>query len=591
MKKLFPLVLIPLLFSCSHEKSIHALIDEAVQRQDTSVLIPPGLYTLQQTIQLDGVSDLHIRAGSRPDPGVTLSSSLRIPDDGIRCVDLANRIWEIRLPELTDSRMSDVFRGYAGWPELFIDGVPLQLARYPDDGYLKADSILEPGSQPRMGDSTQVRPVFVSHELTRLLAGHHDSSTAIYLNGYWKYKWYDETLRVDSLDPDRGVIRLAAPHYYGLGEPAGALFYAVNHPAFLNQEGEYYFDTREGLIRFILPDTIPDPGQTDIRVALHSFPLIRLVNCRNITLEGLDLNWHAGTAIELIDCESVSIRNFRINGLSETAVRIEGGRNCGVSGSALDWLGADGILLSGGKKETLEAAGHFVTQCTITRFSRHQKTYAPAVRLLGVGQVVSHNTISQAPHNAVLFAGNDHLIAHNVIRAVCLNTADAGAIYCGRDWTMGGTVIRENTISDLGEASHHHNWAVYLDDLASGITVEGNVIEDCPSGILVGGGRYNQIVGNRIINCNRASIMYDARGLGWYQPYLNDPEHTLWTLLEEVPADQAPWKDRFPWLMDLRDDNPALPRGVTINQNVILESAPPEIHPTVKQYGSVQSFQ
>ncbi len=151
---------------------------------------------------------------------------------------------------------------------------------------------------------------------------------------------------------------------------------------------------------------------------------------------------------------------------------------------------------------------------------------------------------------------------------------------------MGGTVIQNNHISELGESSHHHNWAIYLDDLVSGIDVLNNTIVNCPSGILVGGGRYNKIEGNQIRNCPKASIMYDARGLNWYIPNLEDPDNELWQRLWAMPIKESPWKDRFPWLQEIKDDDPGIPKHVIIRDNILENTVDPEIHPTVKEFGS-----
>lgn len=47
--------------------------------------------------------------------------------DAVRVIDLSPRVpnWHI------DAAWPDTFRGYAGWPEVFIDGKPLRLARWP----------------------------------------------------------------------------------------------------------------------------------------------------------------------------------------------------------------------------------------------------------------------------------------------------------------------------------------------------------------------------------------------------------------------------------------------------------------------------
>ena len=589
MIKLFPLLAVFLLASCHQDNSLNRLIQDAADRGLHEIVIPPGFYKQNQTIELVGVNDLVIRAGGK-DSLVMVTSSRVIHPKKVHCLDTIRQVYEIHDSRLKDVAFPDRFRGYAGWPELYVNGLAFHLARYPNTGYLKADSIRVSGSEPRSGDSIDIQPVFISQELTQLLSAAPANDPEFLLDGYWRYQWYDETIQVDSVDFENGVIRLAAPHFYGLGDPTGALFYALNHPLFLDQPQEYYYDPDAGKISFILPDFMLERQEPEVRVVLDSFPLIRLINCKNVQIEGLTMAYHAGTAIVIENCDSVTIDNCRLSGIARTAIRIEGGSSCGVRNTSLSDLGGQGILLSGGNKSDLTPARHFVTGCSIVDFAQYQKTYAPGVNLQGVGQIVTRNVISRSPHNAILFSGNDHLIERNHISQVCLNTSDAGAIYCGRDWTMGGTVIRQNSIQQVGQASHHHNWAIYLDDLASGITVEMNTIDNCPSGILVGGGRYNRIVGNRISTCPKASIMYDARGLNWYIPYLDDPEHTLWTRLYEVPVQESPWKDRFPWLQHIAQDDPGIPKAVEILENEIVNSAPVEIHPTVIHYGNVQKF-
>ncbi|MFC2121884.1 right-handed parallel beta-helix repeat-containing protein [Bacteroidota bacterium] len=391
---------------------------------------------------------------------------------------------------------------------------------------------------------------------------------------------------MESIDYETGEIKMASPHRYGIGGPSGGLFYAINVPEILDEPYEYYFDRETGTIRMILPEKVPD--NPVIQIGYKDFTLIDIQNCRNVRIEGIEFTVHNGLAIQVTYSDSVIIQSCDLNRLAQSAVEIFGGMNCGVSDSRINIIGATGVRLEGGNRESLTPAGHFVTKSTISDFARHIKTYAPAVSLQGVGHIVSHNKIADAPHNAILFSGNDHLIEKNDIRRVCWDTSDAGAIYCGRDWTMGGTVIKNNSFFNLGQAIHHHNWAIYLDDLASGIVVLNNYINDCPSGILVGGGRYNRIIGNEITNCPKASIMYDARGLNWYIPYIEDPDNELWQRLSAVPIEKSPWKDRFPWLMDISDDEPGIPKYVTILDNIIINSADPSIHSTVNEFGNVR---
>ncbi len=588
MKTIFWVGILLFFASCSGGGDIEEIIYEAIKDGKKEAVIPSGRYVLDEPIELNELSDLLIRADGTG--RVEITSGLKLSLEDFNQIDPERGIYEITIPELIADKWPDSFRGYAGWPELFLNGEPLTLARFPNSGYIKIDSIVDPGSIPREGDSTGRGGRFISREFVSFLRAQlteFEIGSQFYLDGYWKYKWYDEVIRVESIDTASSEVVLAAPHNYGLGPPSGGLFYGLNQPEYLDHEGEYYFDQRSGILRFIMPAHLK--GEKPIvTIGYQDFTLFSMNRCKNIVIQNVDIADHNGYAFEITDSDSVLVEKCSIRNMARSAIRISGGRACGVTNSMLEKIGGTGISLDGGDKTTLTSARHFVIGTSIFDFSRHIKTYSPAIKLDGTGHLVQRNTISNGPHCAIFFTGNDHLIQNNHIQHVCLNTSDAGAIYCGRDWTMGGTVIRQNSIQQLGQASHHHNWAIYLDDLASGIDVIENIIVDCPSAILVGGGRYNRIIGNHITNCPKASIMYDARGLGWASFFVNDPTNIMWERLAEVPVNQPPWSTRFPWLRELQDDDPAVPKNVEIKDNEIFHSAIPEIHETVYQYGIVQ---
>lgn len=582
--KLFSIILITVfglsLFSCKQQQSLQEMIEVAVKNKDSLLVIPHGKYVIHESLRLTGVNNLVIR-GATPN-GVEITSSMDVPINDLTIIDKAAGVYEYTNPKLIMPSWPDKFKGYTGWPEVYIDGEPLSIARYPNEGFIKADSIIEAGRKPQNKDLEQLPAKFLSKELSN----NYNKEVPLYLNGYWSFKWADEIIRVDSINSKTGEVAMAAPHNYGMGSPSGGLFYALNQPEYVDINDEYYYNPITGTIRFI--HSFANEDVESIQIAYQDFIMLDITDCDNLKIENIRFSYHNNLAVKISNSNSVEIESCDIYGLGRTALEITDGYNCGIRNSTLKYLGNIGVALSGGDKNTLTKANHFVDSCSISYFSRHVKTYAPAVKLTGIGHIVRNNKISNAPHNAILFSGNDHLITQNEIKKVCLNTSDAGAIYCGRDWTMGGTVISENSISDLGQASHHHNWAIYLDDLASGISVIDNKIKDSPSGILIGGGRYNVINDNEIINCPKASIIYDARGYaGWFKQHLVNRELSLWPRLEAIPYNKPPWSERFPWLGEIHSDDPAIPRGAEIRKNIIVNSEPPAINDLVYTYGEV----
>jgi hypothetical protein len=185
-----------------------------------------------------------------------------------------------------------------------------------------------------------------------------------------------------------------------------------------------------------------------------------------------------------------------------------------------------------------------------------------------VGQRVSHNLIHDAPHMGIYLGGNEHLIEFNEIHHVCMDTDDAGAFYMGRNWTERGNVIRHNYFHHIGRFSGHIGvQSVYLDDWASNATVYGNIIYKGGRGLLVGGGRDNRIENNVFVDCTPA-IHVDSRGLGWAKYYFDGSNTTLIDRLNAMPYREPPWSERYPELLTLYEDEPALAKGNVIARNI-----------------------
>lgn len=476
------------------------------------------------------------------------------------------------------------FRGYAGWPEVYIDGKPLRIARWPNKEYAQIKKVIEQGSRPRHNEKPERPGIFEFSEPNPAM---WDTTQNIYLGGYWCFKWYDEFIQVKSIDKQKNEIHLAAPHQYGIGGPSKGLYYAINVLEELDQPGEYVFDRENKKIYLILPEKIGKKAEVEVSFSNHTKFVVN--QCNNLTFEGITFSTHCGDIFKVENSSNVVFKNCTFKNISSSAVLINGGTACGLEGCHLYNIGKTAVSLDGGDRQSLEPSNHFVKNCQIHDFARHIKTYSPAVLLGGVGQYVGHNYIHDSPHCAILFRGNDHLIENNRIERVCFDTSDAGAIYCGRDWTMGGNIIRRNFILNLGEASHHHNWGIYLDDMASGIEVSENIIADSPSGILVGGGRSNLIKDNLMVNCPKASVIFDARATGWAGNHIVKRTGTMWVNLDEIPFNNTPWKDRFPYLAKIEGDEPGKPKNNIVVGNVGLNSADYQINELVTKHGEVKN--
>lgn len=190
--------------------------------------------------------------------------------------------------------------------------------------------------------------------------------------------------------------------------------------------------------------------------------------------------------------------------------------------------------------------------------------------------IVRNNRIEDAPHSAIWLQGNEHLIEANDIFNVCYETSDAGAIYMGRDLSEQGNKIWANRIrnvkSNVNSPQSNFAAAIYLDDFASGTSVQNNIIESCDRGILVGGGRDNFIKNNAMRDV-AVGIHVDARGLSWANQLFD--EWGLINRLNAKPYTNDVWKRVYPWLAVIMNDHPKAPKRNLIYGNAYESSGDP----------------
>ncbi len=444
--------------------------------------------------------------------------------------------------------------------DVFFNNERLTLARWPDDDFARIKEVV--GGEPLTAHGFSGDKIGkFTYEGDR--PGRWTGEPEIWLQGYWFWDWADGHQRVESIDTAAGVITLAPPHHH-YGYRAGQRWLARNLLCELDRPGEWYLDRSTGMLYLWPPGPV---GEAQVWVS-HLADLIRLDQASWITLRGLTLAFNRHTAVTINGGKNVTLAGCTIHGSGSRAVCISGGRDHGVVGCDIDDIADSAVSLDGGDRRTLEPGGNAVLNCHIRRFGRFSRTYCPAVGVAGVGNRVANNLMHDAPHIAVMLSGNEHVIELNEIHHVCMETDDAGAFYMGRDWTQRGNIVRYNYFHDIGRFS---SWvgvqSVYLDDWTSGTTVFGNLIVRGARGVLVGGGRNNTIENNVFVDCAPA-VHIDSRGLGWAKCYFDGRDNTLIARLEAMDYRKPPYSIRYPELLTLYDDEPALAKYNRVVRNI-----------------------
>jgi hypothetical protein len=333
----------------------------------------------------------------------------------------------------------------------------------------------------------------------------------------------------------------------------------------LDEPGEWYGDAARGLL-LVWPPAGADDSQ------LHLSSLVSVVEMRDashVRLEHLVIEGARGDAVSVSGGRDVILANCLLRHAGLRGASLVGTAHQLVNSEIRD-TGQGGAQLLGGDRLTLTPAAVRAEGNRFTNFNHWVRTYRPALLLGGVGNEAIGNLIEGGPHTAMMFYGNDHLIAENVLLRLATETGDVGAIYTGMDWTARGTVIRHNVLQDIRGPGLHGSRGVYLDDQASGITVQGNVFVRVDRAVFIGGGKDNQVDGNLFIASSPA-IHLDDRGLTWQRDQTMAADGLLRRRLAAVPW-RGPAYSRYPELAMLLEQDPGRPSGNIARRNAVHDS-------------------
>ena len=386
-------------------------------------------------------------------------------------------------------------------PELFIDGVPQTLARWPDEGFVATGEILGTDTFKVWGSIQGCRDGKFKYVEDRPSTWVDEPDVRLY--GYWFWDWYEEFQKVAAIDAGTRAFTLAKP-YSQYGYRQGQRYRAVNVLRELDRPGEWYLDRRSGRLYWLPPE-----GDAWTRavatVSVCARPFVQLENVEHVILAGLTIEDGRGDGIHVRGGAHCVIAGCTLRRLGGDAIVVQGGQRHTVFGCTLHTLGCGGARVAGGDRTTLAAGGHVVENCTVADIARLKRTYAPAVHLDGCGNRIAHNRFERIPSSALRIEGNDHVIELNAIRHVVQESDDQGGLDMFGNPLYRGVVIRWNRWSDITGGTHCGAAGVRLDDMISGVTVHGNVFERCGAvqfgGVQIHGGKENVVDNNLFVDC------------------------------------------------------------------------------------------
>lgn len=448
--------------------------------------------------------------------------------------------------------------------ELLFQDQAMQLARWPNGAWLQTvtNSVITNLNNYNAFGYTGTNPTNWSDR------------TDIWAHGYWYYDWADSLEHVDTIDTSNKVVTLTVP---GVNSwiATGRHFYFFNILEELDSAGEYYIDRTNGMLYFWPPSTMTNGSCI---VSTVSSNIVVLTGVSNVTFSGIRFEAAKLSLVNINGGQSNTVSNCSFRGGSADGVKIIFSSGTKVVSCVLSDLGELGVWIYGsGDRTNLVSGNNSITYNTISNISRLARANKPAIGLSHTyyqasenvcGCYIAHNLIHDIPHQAIGFEGNDHLIEYNEFYNICNETADAGVIYAGYNWTYRGNVIRYNYFHDCHTKSPATDFTgvngVYGDQFMSGLFIYGNVFAAVDHGVLLGGGRDNIIQNNIFVDCTNTYarigtvLWIDQRGTAGYIDETTNLNSSLWQRYYDMPVTNALWVSRYPLLQTIPTNYPQL---------------------------------
>lgn len=515
-----------------------------------TVWLRSGSYPLSSTVVFDsrdsGTVDRPVVYSAAPGEEVYISGGRGLDPTWFSPVTSSSPLWS-RLDSTARAQIQTVNlaahgithfgalkpRGYGiystGPLELFADGKPMTLARWPNASETLARTVTAPSARQ------------ITYSGTR--PSRWTQATDVWLHGFWSVNWADFHVPLAAIDTGARQLTFASEPLH-FGTSANRPYYVYNLVEELDEPGEYYVDRANATLYYWPAGPL---ANSRLQVSMMEGALLVFSDVQHIKLRDLVIEASRGALVDVQASDNFRAERCLFRNAGSYAVQMTGTNN-GVDQCEIVDCGDDGVRIAGGTRATLEAGNNYVTNSRFRRLGRTGWSSKPGVYLLGgSGNRVARNTFEEMPHSAIIFGGNNHVMELNEIQRVCQLTSDAGAIYSGRDWGYRGNIIRHNFIHSLQTKLGTGVNGIYLDDCVSGVQVFGNIFyKIANTAVECGGGRDNIITNNLIADCGWAHYN-DDRG----RDQINNIAGDSWNLGERLRAEginyqTGAWAAAFP---------------------------------------------
>lgn len=343
-----------------------------------------------------------------------------------------------------------------------------------------------------------------------------------WIAGHVGYTWAIERVAVSSVDTEKGYIISDESSGYEFTDSSPKELQIFNLIEELDCATEWYIDWDTNILYYFPAGEIEEDSvfelitldenmltfeaNTDYYMTIKNFDLSRskrmLVNIsgNHVTLDGCTITYSKGASAVQMSGECVEIINNVIACHDANALRIYGG----------------GDMIKQSVRTHSKVVNNYMYD-----IGRMKMTGGHAIGQEGACVDIMHNTAHYVPQGT--YSGGwevrDTKVMYNEFYNFGMNLADVGAYYMRYSGSALGNEVAYNYFYDYGSVNPKLGKAVqgvyYDDGFSHGNCHHNTFIGGAAYGVQLGGGKYNKVESNIMVNMGTGPIVSDNRGESW----------------------------------------------------------------------------
>lgn len=319
--------------------------------------------------------------------------------------------------------------------------------------------------------------------------------------------WTSQTGTIISSSPGQVTFQYEKLDKYELPS-AGNHYYITGTFKALDAGGEWYRDPSGKL--YLETPRGDSPAAHDIE-AKHRAYAFDVSNQSYITIQNLNIfsatvNSNGGSRGLVLNHINAKYTGQFLKTVDGWHIPTNAGINLNGPGDILEnsvvqYSAGDGVMVLG-------------SNCRITNNVVHDVDYdgvdAAAIRVMGSGTEVDHNTIYNAGRSGIVHQASGLKILYNTITAIGIQTTEAGGIYTVHQ-NGGGTEIAYNKIYSFHSGGYGQT-GLFLDNSSSNFNVHNNQVTDVDNALKANGYGQNLYIANNTLQGSWYSVFNDSKG-------------------------------------------------------------------------------